>query len=234
MAILRDWAYTRDMAACRYCGCSSWFFALSSEQLCLACEPLVKMDVEARRRLVEDSVKAAEQTLNPHSKIIRMKSIVENLDVLADYEKKGIETLQGKAGKRSERTKENLDALILKTARAELDETLQAVRKKKEPEAKVKLLCAFLIRLEEYKDHPQHREKIAVLERKIRNTIYRIRLSAHLELARRAEKAGEAELALKNYRDAFNYLKSTDDETAEKAEHLESIEAKLKALSKPA
>ncbi|MEE8424477.1 MAG: hypothetical protein V3S11_01545 [Elusimicrobiota bacterium] len=221
------------MAACKYCGCSSWFFALSSEKLCAACEPLVKMDVEQRRQLVEDSAKAAEQTLNPHSKIIRMKSIVENLDVLADYEKKGIETLKGKAGSRQKHTQENLDALILQTARAELDETLTAVRKKKAPEAKIKLLSAFLVKLEEYKDHPQHREKIRILEKKVRNTTYRIQLSSHLEHARRAEKAGETELALKNYRDALNYLKSTDDDSEEKAGHLQSIESKLKALSKP-
>lgn len=221
------------MAVCKYCGCSSWFFTLSSEQLCAACEPLVKMDVEQRRQLVEDSAKAAEQTLNPHSKIIRMKSIVENLDVLADYEKKGIETLKGKAESRQKHTKENLDALILQTARAELDETLKAVRKKKAPEAKIKLLSSFLVKLEEYKEHPRHREKIRILEKKVRNTTYRIQLSSHLEHARRAEKAGEIELALKNYRDALNYLKSTDDDSEEKAGHLQSIESTLKALSKP-
>lgn len=219
------------MSSCKYCGGLGLFFSISGEGLCAACQPLVTMDVEQRVRIVEAEAAAADRTLNPQSKIDRLDQVVHNLNALADYEKKGIRTLNGEAGERLEESRKALESLILKTASAEVKDCFRKVRAEREAERKLKRLSHCLLRLQEHEERLGPRPALSALTRKAQNLSHRIQL--HDEMARgvRAEQVGLIEQARAHYQQALNHLKAAGD-GASPADSAD-LEARLRGLSAP-
>ncbi|MFH2201796.1 MAG: hypothetical protein ABIJ96_01640 [Elusimicrobiota bacterium] len=215
---------------CKFCGGGSWFFKLSKDGLCGDCEHLVKMDVRQRVRLIQDHKDAAEQTLNPHSKIAKMDVVVKNLDALAGYEKRGIKTMGESAAEQRDRSQADLGRLVVNTAKGELKGVLAQVRKTSDLEAKIKLLTAFQLKLSEFKARADSSEDLELFARKVRNSIYRIRLNSILETARVIEKEGDPKQAMAMYSEALKFLNSTDDPDSSREEHRARLEKKISSL----
>ncbi len=212
---------------CKYCACAGWFFHLSKEGLCATCEHLVGLEVEQRERAIADSQKAAETTLNPHSKITKMDLVVENLDALAKFEKRGIPTSKISALERLGQSREKLDKLVLRTAKAELRGVFKKVRRTGGPEAKIKLLSDFRLKLAAFCTRKDLPEDLRLLNLRIRDAIYRIRLNVFLDLAKEAEKASQPPAAADDYKEALKFLKGDPTQT----EQMARLEAKILGLA---
>lgn len=221
------------MARCKTCGCSSWFFSLSSAGLCTACEHLVEMELRQRVREVRDAAQAADQTISPHSKLARMDIIVQNLSTLAEYEKRGIPApeLDGSAEERLRKSVVARESLIVDTAQAELNEILKRLRGVQDSEEKVKVLSDFLIKLNEYRARLGGSKPLETLTRKVHGTVHRIRLDSLLAVARQAEEQKRLPEARRCYEEAIAYAKSVAAEDPSRAADLSRIEERLRALS---
>ncbi|HBL19150.1 MAG: hypothetical protein A2X36_01565 [Elusimicrobia bacterium GWA2_69_24] len=204
------------MSDCKICGCSGWFFFITSDGLCRHCAHLTSIDIEARSRAARDSAKAAEQTLNPQSKIVHLDLALSNLETLADYEKRGIPSPGGSAEESLRKARSERDRLVLRTARQELVGLMRRVRAEEEAEAKVALYTGFLRKLQEYEASLADPKPIASLKKKVEGGVVRIRLNALVAKARRCEASADMVAARRLYGEALAYLKmkGADDPAA--------------------
>jgi formate dehydrogenase maturation protein FdhE len=191
------------------------------------------MDLEHRLRTIEENARLAEQTLNPHSKIVKMRSLIENLDKVAEYEKRGIEALGGEAADRREKQSSELDQLIVDTADNELDETLSKVRALRTAEEKIKLLESYLMKLDEYADQAGGAKARSRFSGKVKAAIHRIALNRHLDLAQAAETKSQADAARGHYQEALNYLKTLGGGETGEQERIETKLAELPQMKSP-
>ncbi len=193
------------MASCRFCGCSSWLFSLCPAGLCGNCEHLVSAELEQRARVLAESRRGFEDTRNAATKLDRLDLAVVQLEALAVYERRGISTPVESAERRLRETRRELDALVMRTAKEDLDRTMAGVRAEPDPERKARALSEFLLRLKDYAARAGVKGPLPVLEKKVRGAVWRVRLNAALERARRAEKGGPA-AAARAYREALTLL----------------------------
>ncbi|MDE2290454.1 MAG: hypothetical protein KGL53_00110 [Elusimicrobia bacterium] len=196
------------MAACRYCSCSSWLFALNPSGLCGNCEHLVSQELEQRARVLAESARGAEATQNPHTKLTRLDLAVAQLEALAVYERKGIATPVESPERRLKEAQRERDALLMKTAKDDLDATMRGVRDELDPERKAKLLSDLRLRLKDYQTRASSKGPLPALEKRARSAAWRVLLDARLNEARRADKAGEVPAAVRAYRQAQTLLSS--------------------------
>lgn len=220
------------MADCKLCGCTGWLFWTGPDGLCRNCSNLAGNDMRQRASLAESAQQAAQATLNPHSKIANLDQAVSQLKALADYEEKGIRTPIGAASMQLHQTQAQRDALLLKTAREEALETMQRVRDLADPEAKLKLLDAYRIKLREYRARCGDGPSIEILDKRVRTGSYRIRLSRSLELAREAETGGDEERAKRLYAEALDCLDKEGKTDPSYRKQRERVSKQLNALSR--
>lgn len=193
------------MSSCRYCGCSGWLVTLLPSNLCGNCEHLVSSELEQRARVLAESERGFEDTRNAATKLDRLDLAVSQLEALAAYERRGIQTPVESAERRLRESRRELDALVMRTAKQDLDSTMTTVRAEGEPEGKARALAAFLLRLKEYAGRASSKGPLPVLEKKVRAAVWRVRLNASLERARLAER-GDAQGAARAYREALTLL----------------------------
>lgn len=198
------------MGACRFCGCSSWLFGLSVAGLCGNCEHLVSAEVEERLKVLAGSLGDAEATHNPRTKLERLGLAVVQLEALAAHERKGIPTTLVSVERRLQDTERQRAALLARTVKQDLDETMRAVRGQGDPELKAKLLLGFRLRLVELSAGARVKGPLPALEKKISHAVWRVRLDASLARARREERGGGLAAAGRAYREALTLLGSPD------------------------
>ncbi|MBI5242489.1 MAG: hypothetical protein HY922_02245 [Elusimicrobia bacterium] len=218
------------MAACKYCGCSGWFFPLDKAGLCGTCAHLVGLDVDQRRGIIRDAAKLADQTANPQSKLARLDVILSNLEALAKYEERGIPTMEGSPSEMLRSKKAERDWLLLETAKKDIEEALAKVQAADGPDAKLALYSNLLLKLGEHKSSAGDAGALGELEGKVKASVYQIELSVRLEKAQRAEQAGDDRRAVRLYEEALTYLKATGLEPSARAKHALKINGRIKEL----
>lgn len=214
------------MAGCRYCGCSGWLAALTADGLCGGCEHLVSSELEQRARVLAASERGAADTQNPATKLDRMDLAVAQLEALAVYERKGIRTPVDSPERRLKEAQRERDALLMRTAKEDLDAVMRAMRAEGEADRKAKLLGDFRLRLKDYIARAVSKGPLPAIERKVRAAAWKVRLDARLCAARAAEKDGRAEVAARAYREALTLL------TAPEAGGPGLMEQRLKILER--
>jgi len=220
------------MAVCKVCGCTGWLFFISDKGICRTCAHLTSIDVEQRTRIVRDEARSAETTLNPHSKIAHLDVVVKNLEALADYESKGVPTPEAEAGARLSESRKERDALLLRTAKAELNDVIQRVRKEARAEGKTALYEDLLRRLGEFKARLEGERSLDTMIRKVEGTIMRIRLDSRIRGARSHEKAGRSDAARKGYEEALAFLNLKGAADPASPSYRAKIEERLRRLPK--
>lgn len=217
------------MDGCRFCGCSSWLFGLTAAGLCANCEHLVSAEVEQRLKVLADSAQAAESTQNPRTKLDRLGLVVVQLEALVAHERKGIATTLVSAERRLKETERQRDALLARTVKQDLDDTMRAVRAEPDPERKAKLLLGLGLRLQELSAGARVKGPLPALERKVAHAAWRVRLDAALSRARSEERSSPA-AAVKAYREALTLLGSPDASSAAAIDQRLRILQRLEAL----
>jgi len=159
--------------------------------------------MKQRAELAESATREAAQTLNPQSKIAKLDIAVSELRALAEYEGKGIKTPVEAARLRLDRTSAERDALILRTAREDAAETIEKLSSMPRPGEKLKFLEGFRTKLTEYRRRCGDGRSIDILERRVKTTAYRIRLSARLDEAEAAEKEKKTDDAKSLFEEAL-------------------------------
>jgi len=198
------------MSGCRYCGCSGWLSALTSDGLCGNCEHLVSADLEQRARVLARSEQGISDTRNASTKLDRMDLAVAQLEALAVYERKGIRTPVESPERRLKEAQRERNALLMRTAKEDLDGVMRAVRECPEPERKAKLLGELRLRLKDYTARADSKGPLPALERKVRAAAWKVLLDARLSAARAAEEAGRPDAAVRAYREALTLLSAPE------------------------
>ncbi|MFH1726650.1 MAG: hypothetical protein ABII00_18725 [Elusimicrobiota bacterium] len=218
------------MADCKICGCKGWLALLDDQGLCRYCAKLAALDIEQRSRIVKEFKIKADTTLNPASKIQSMDLMASNLEALSDYERKGVATPGSSPQRELSKTRAELDALLLKTLRSELDQLIVSAKTAESPEAKLKLFEGFRLKLSEYKGRVRQKGAFETLEGMLRDSIVDIRLNAAIETARRAEENGARAEALRLYKKVLAELNTRDPKDRRVAERRPWIEEQIRSL----
>lgn len=219
------------MSGCRYCGCSGWLSALTTDGLCGNCEHLVSSELEQRVRTLAESEKGAADTQNASTKLDRMDLAVAQLEALASYEKKGIRTPVESPERRLKEAQRERDALLMRTAKEDLDAVMRAVRADGEAEQKAKLLGAFRLRLKDYTARAVSKGPLPALERKVRAAAWKLLLDARLSVARQADKDGRVDAAARAYREALTLLSTPEAGGTLLMQQRLNIQERLEALT---
>ena len=204
---------------------------ISEDGLCSDCEHLVRMDIEQRTRIIEDNKRAAETTLNPASKISKLDIVVEHLDALARYERKGIKTIHDSPSAQLDRSRADLRRLVFRTAKIELKAVLKEIGRQPSPEEKVKTLSEYRLKLESYDPELRETAQMKNLEARVRDSIHRIHLNSALSEAQKAETSGMKAQALRGYKEALKFLNALEIPGPDALRREKIIHSKLSDLA---
>lgn len=219
------------MSGCRYCGCSGWLSALTTDGLCGNCEHLVSSELEQRVRTLAESERGAADTQNASTKLDRMDLAVAQLEALASYERKGIRTPVESPERRLKEAQRERDALLMRTAKEDLDAVMRAVRADGDAERKAKHLSDLRLRLKDYTTRAASKGPLPALERKVRAAAWKLILDVRLNAARQADKEGRGDVAARAYREALTLLSTPEAAGPLLMEQRLKIQQRLEALT---
>lgn len=218
------------MAGCRYCGSSGWLSALDADGLCGACEHLVSGELEQRARVLSVSRRDADATGNPGTKLDRLDLVVSQLSALAAYERKGIRTPVPSPERALKEAQRERDALLMRTAKEDLDRVMRSVRDEPDPARKAKLFGELRLRLKDYIARAGTKGPLPALERKVRAASWKVLLEARLDAAQAAERAGDRAAAAAAYREALTLLDAPEAPGAAALEQKLRVRQRLSLL----
>lgn len=218
------------MDQCKLCACSGWFFALTKQGLCANCRQLTAMEVSLRRENIDAAKRRIESTHNPQSKLAALDIVAKNLEALERLEDKDIPTIEGSPKARLREAQEQRIALILETARAELQVLLERVEQAKVLDDRRKLLSQFLLTLEEYALQGIRTDEIMRIKTEVRRALRQVELNVILEDARSLEQKSKPQEALSLYREAASFLKKAELDETYRSAQIAKINGCIKAL----
>jgi hypothetical protein len=139
------------MARCKWCDRKGLFLFVTKDGICKNCSILINKEAQSRLRVISESKKIVEESINPATISGRTQTIIDHLDALQKFEDKGIQPL-------------NFPILeILKDATYDNNEMITAlfcdeyvhnkrkISKYKTEKSKVKALDKFISKANEFK-----------------------------------------------------------------------------------
>jgi len=216
------------MGHCVWCGRTGLLLAIDKDGLCPNCSPFIRMDIQNRIRILNDSLKLIKETKKIETLISRLDLVIEQSQELMKYEKKGISTTNPLPSKFYQEFTANHDSIILEKLKNEYDNLIKTIEipsvsaKKRINYYNKLLVIAAEIKLKLYDP-----ENIEDFENKIKSNIHKIQLDSLLEEAEKAEFKNNKKMALNKYYDALYFLQHDDIEDSLQNEQISKIKKKI-------
>lgn len=218
------------MGQCKMCGRKGFFLAVSVNGLCNACERIVVMDVQQRRRIIDDCMKLVAESKNMKTRLSRCDLLVEHAQALLEYEHKGIPTTSPSPSQVLTEYTAMRDQIVLEGVAAEVEKVLAKAEIAATPRTSINEANKALLKIREGRQELHDQAKLDQLEACVRRFSHETQLNAYLEAARKAEFKGQKKKALDQYQEALYFLRSDEIDDSLQAEKIAEIEAKISEL----
>jgi len=181
-------------------------------------------------RIINDSVKLVEESKKVETRISRCDLLLQHLNELLKYERRGIEALNIPPSALISRYASMRDQIIVETLTKEYEDAKQKLSLGGTVNSRVNALTKLLYKVHEYGALAKDRAPSAAIERDINKEIQHIQLSGYLDEAKKAEFKRQKKKALDKYYEALYMLRHDDVDDSLQAESISFIEAKIREL----
>lgn len=168
------------MAQCKWCNISGWFIFLDSAGLCNQCSKIVKLEVQQRMRIVNESVKIVDNSKNLETRLSRLNLIYEQLNELYKFEQHGIDIIKPSPSNILEQLRGKKDQIILEVMSLKAEEAQKRSALAKTLYLKSTPLLKVLENITEYKEKLDDPNILSALEQRVKNTIQTLHIDGHL------------------------------------------------------
>lgn len=218
------------MAQCKNCEQTGWFLSLNASGVCDKCAPFVKLDVEQRVRIINDSLKLIRESKNVDVKASRCDLLLSHAEALLPYEKRGITTLNPAPSSLINTYKSKRNAIIKEALEAEANSAILKAGVSASSTSKINLLTKVLLHVQEYKGKVSDSSILKETENMVSRKVAELHLNSYLDKAKMEEFKGNTKKALDHYYEALYFLKNDECAVSLQNEHAQIIEQKIKDL----
>jgi hypothetical protein len=190
------------------------------------------MAVQQRARIINDSLKLIETSKKVDTRISRCDLVLEHAAALAEYEKRGIATIEPSPSSLLQEYAKRRDKLILQGLEAEVETAQARAKVATTTTSKINQLSEALLKVQRYKTETSNANALSELEAKLHGLIHQTQLDAYLDKAGKAEFKGRRKQALDQYYEALYFLKHDEIDDSLQADHISAIEAKIAELER--
>lgn len=196
------------MAQCKYCGRKGFFLSVSSQGLCGDCVLFVKMDVDNRVRIINDSIEIIHKSTNLDTRLSRCDLLLEQAQALQVYETKGIDAFSFPLSNYIRQYGSMRDEIVEECMSAKTEQALLRAETASSVAAKVTALDKGILAIAEARKEAKQQSKLDRLEEKLRTERVAVQVRAHLNNASKAEFKGQDKKALDQYQEALYVLQT--------------------------
>jgi len=198
--------------------------------LCKRCAYPVISDIQQRARIIDDCVRLAQEGKTYATRLSRHELLIEQLELLLVYERKGIPTLSPNPSELIERMGGYRGTIVAE----EIEKIADKAKKQAELTANVtpkfNALTKALLKVQEILDVEgqsisEHHTAI-----ELRLLMHKAKIEGFVTEARKAEFKGNSKRAIDQYKEALFYIKNDDIDDDLQIELITNIESKLSEL----
>lgn len=219
------------MATCKICNRNGLFLSVNKHGLCTTCNAGLIIEAQSRLRVINESMELADNGKTLATRLSRCDLVIEHAQALVKYERIGVRVISPLPSVIVKTYTDNKVKIIKEEL---LNESRQALEKSKlasTVNAKVTALSKVVLRITDYKQGYPDDKDFTIMEMGLRKTIQEIQLSAFLDEAKKAEFKNNKKKALDKYYEALYFLQHDEIDDALQSDAINTIEAKIRALS---
>lgn len=217
------------MGQCKYCGKKGFFTSVDSNGLCNVCAPRVLHDIKQRFRVLQDSLRMAQEGKTFKTRLSRCDLLLEHAQHLLTYEQKGIPTFAPSPSEILEEFGKYRDQIVLEEAQAIVDKAKEKADIATTPKTKHNALANGLLKAKEIFEQ-SHTPGIGnEIEIELKQNIFQTALDGYLEAAKIAEFKNNTKKAIDQYQEALYFI-TNDVNSDEHSEEIKQIKDKLDEL----
>jgi len=219
------------MARCRYCGRKGLFLSTDANGLCKNCGSAVVMAIQSQIRVLEDSIRLAEEGKTFKTRLSRCELAEERAQELRKYETMGIPTITPAPSSLGPQLQSMRDKIIIEEAEKVAEKSMAKAEVAATPRSKQTALSSALLKIQEILEHladPSRGLGIIAVQK---SQIHRATLSGFLEAAHKAEFKGNKKKALDQYQEALYFVLNDDIPDGEQKGVIAELESKIAELS---
>ena len=219
------------MATCKYCETGGILQATDRNGLCKRCAFPVLSDIQQRARIMEDSIRLAQDGKTLATRLSRHELLMDQLGYLREYEDKGITTLSPAPSELVTRMKGYRDTIITEEIVKIADRAKKKAELTASPSSKFNVLAKALLTAQdilEVEGKTLGDDSSAI---ELRLLMHRSKIEGYITEARKAEFKGNAKKAIDQYQEALFYIHNDDIDDDVQRELINNIESRLSALT---
>jgi len=218
------------MATCKWCGDSGWLVIVTPNGLCSKCNSVVGMDVNQRKRIMDDCIKLVHESSKLETRLSRLDLLLEHAHALSEYEMRGIPTIDPPPSAVLSQYEGMHDEIVLDSLQQQTQTAMSKSEAATTTRTKLSPLEKALAKVRDYQRQMNNLPSLLSLQAEIVTLMHTIQLDDYLEKATKAEFKGQRKKAVDQYYEALYFLR-TDviDDSLQKA-HISAIEAKIVEL----
>lgn len=220
------------MAKCKYCATGGIFHSVDKNGLCNKCAYPVLSDIQQRARIIDDCVRLAQDGKTLATRLSRHELLIEQLQHLLAYEKKGINILSPEPSELIRR----MQSYRVTIVDEEIEKIADKAKKKAELSSSVatkfNTLSKALLKVQEIlglEKRPINQHQTAT---ELRLLMHKSKVEGFVTEARKAEFKGNVKKAIDQYQEALFYIKNDDIDDSLQVELITNIELKLQELTR--
>lgn len=218
------------MAQCKFCERKGFFLSVDSNGLCRNCSPSIVLDIDQRKRVMDDSLRLAQEGKTFATRLSRCDLLLEHAEHLLQYEWKSIPTLSPLPSEILSKFKAYRDSLILEEAQKVAEKAEQKAEVAATTTAKHNALANALLKVQEIMTDSSDPSVGQGIELELKSLMHKAKLDGFLDAARKAEFKGNTKKAIDQYQEALFFIKNDDVFDDQQNNEIEQIKSKLREL----
>lgn len=197
------------MAQCKYCGRKGFFLSVTDQGLCRDCSLFVKMDVDNRVRIINDSVELINKSTNLDTRLSRCDLLLEQAQAIQVYEAKGIDAFSFPPSNYIRQYGSMRDEIVEECMSAKVEQSLLRSQTATSAATKLTALDKTLLAIAQARKEATRQSRLDALEERVRTERVAVQVRAYLYNASKAEFKGQDKKALDQYQEALYILQTS-------------------------
>ena len=217
------------MAKCRYCDKKGLFLTVDNNGLCKNCAYPIISDITQRSRIMEDSMRLANEGKTFATKLSRCDLVIEHAELLQKYEKKNIPTLSPLPSELVDKFRAFRTEIVLDAAQNAADRAIEKSKVAVTTTTKYSALGTGLLKTKEILENVSPGIGQSIIN-DLAEKMHEAKLSGFIENAKKAEFKGNTKKAIDQYLEALFFIKNDDIPDHRQQEEIARIEFKIQEL----
>lgn len=215
------------MAECKWCKKKGFFVTVTKQGVCPACSAAINIEVESRKRVIQESVSLAEKSKNKDTQLSRLQLVEENCAALMKYTHAGINVMTPTPDELIRSCIQTRNEFVMQYIQEAIESASIKADVAATTRSKITAFTKAMETIGSLEKYADDKDGVYSSMKLIKGKVHSLQLNDYIAAAEKYEFKDQHVKALDQYQEALYFVKTDDIDDSVQSSEIKKIESKI-------